>query len=265
MKNNYFEFGSKVKKQISGTAVGTKFAPPFAFIFMDKAEREFLEAEDIEPWVWLRYYIDNISFIWTERENKLESFSQCLNTFHPNLKFTHKKSKTLINFLDVTVKINSDKFETDLYSKPTDCHQFLGFNSAHPILQTKSIVYSQGLHIKRLCLSSLAFEKHHESIHSWFGKCGYPKKLVDNQLRSAVENRTEQLTEHQTKHGTVVTLVVTYHPWFHDLGRIIRKKFIYSYAEEQVKQVFPPAPFVSFGSGFSLRNYLFQAKVYPLV
>ena len=28
LKNNYFEFDSKVKKQISGTAIGTKFAPP---------------------------------------------------------------------------------------------------------------------------------------------------------------------------------------------------------------------------------------------
>ena len=44
LKNNYFEFDSKIKKQISGTAIGTKFAPPYACIFMDKVEREFLEA-----------------------------------------------------------------------------------------------------------------------------------------------------------------------------------------------------------------------------
>ena len=86
---------------------------------MDKVEREFLELEDIKPWVWLRY-IDDIFFIWTESENKLESFLQRLNTFHPNLKFTHKKSKTSDNFLDVVVRINGGKFETDLYSKPTD-------------------------------------------------------------------------------------------------------------------------------------------------
>ena len=138
----------------------------------------------------------------------------------------------------------TDKFETDLISKPTDCHQFLEFNSAHPIHVKKSIVYSQGLHIKRLCLSSLAFEKHLESIHSWFVKCGYPRKLVDNQLRRVVENRPELLHEHQTKHGTGVLLVVTYDPQFHNLGRIIRKKFIYLYAEKQVKQFFTPGPFV---------------------
>ena len=47
-----------------------------------------------------------------------------------------------------------------------------------------------------------AFEKHVESIRSWFGKRSYPKKLVDNQLRRVAENRPGQLPEHQTKHGT---------------------------------------------------------------
>ena len=35
LKNNYFEFDSNVKHQISGTAIGTKFAPPYACIYMD--------------------------------------------------------------------------------------------------------------------------------------------------------------------------------------------------------------------------------------
>ena len=34
LKNNYFEFANKIKQQISRTAVGTKFAPPYACIFM---------------------------------------------------------------------------------------------------------------------------------------------------------------------------------------------------------------------------------------
>lgn len=42
LKNNFFEFGSKVKKQISGGAIGNKFVPPYACIFMDKVGREFL-------------------------------------------------------------------------------------------------------------------------------------------------------------------------------------------------------------------------------
>ena len=36
MKNNLLEFNDKVKQQISGTAIGTKFTPPYACIYMDK-------------------------------------------------------------------------------------------------------------------------------------------------------------------------------------------------------------------------------------
>ena len=102
---------------------------------------------------------------------------------------------------------------------------------AHPInIKKATIVSSQGWLIKRLCLSSLTFEKHIQSLRCWFGKCGYPKKLVDNQLRWILESKLEQLPEHQTKHETCVPLVVTCHSRFHDLGRIVRKKFIYLYA-----------------------------------
>ena len=55
--------------------------------------------------MWLKY-IDDISFIWTEGKNKLESYLKRLNTFHPNLKLTQKKSETSVNFLEVLSVLN---------------------------------------------------------------------------------------------------------------------------------------------------------------
>ena len=95
-------------------------------------------------------HIDDIFFIWTENEDELEGFLQRLNAFHPNLKFTRDKSKVSKNFLDVKASSNGEEFETDIYCSPTDCHEFLEFNSAHSIYTKKSIAYSQGLRIKRL-------------------------------------------------------------------------------------------------------------------
>ena len=85
LKNNYFEFNSTVKHQISGTAIGTKFDLPCAWIFMDNIEREFLKSEKIQPWIWFRY-IDHIFFIWAVREKELDEFLNRLNSFHPNFK-----------------------------------------------------------------------------------------------------------------------------------------------------------------------------------
>ena len=87
LTNNYFEFNSKVKEQASGTAIETKFASPYACVFMDRMETEFLEKERMKPWVWLRY-IDDIFFVWTHGKNRLDEFLENLNSFYPNLKFT---------------------------------------------------------------------------------------------------------------------------------------------------------------------------------
>ena len=51
-KSSYFEFNGKVKKQTSGTAIGTKFTPPQACIFMDQVKTEFLETQKHKPLVW---------------------------------------------------------------------------------------------------------------------------------------------------------------------------------------------------------------------
>ena len=93
LKNNFFEFNGEVKRKKSGTAVVTKFAPPYACIFMDEIERErererereFLKIQELKSFLWLRY-IDNIFFTLAHGEEKLTQFLDELNNFHSNLK-----------------------------------------------------------------------------------------------------------------------------------------------------------------------------------
>ena len=51
-------------------------------------EGEFLEKEEYKRFTSLRY-IDSIFFIWTPGEDKLKTFSENLNHFHPNIRFIH--------------------------------------------------------------------------------------------------------------------------------------------------------------------------------
>ena len=118
LKNNYFEFNSNVKQQVSGTAIDTKFAPPYACMFMDRMETEFLEKQNLKPWVWFRQ-IEDMFFVWTHGEDKIDEFLESLNSFRPNLKFILECSEQETNFLHITVQ------STGLYCEPTDCHQCL--------------------------------------------------------------------------------------------------------------------------------------------
>ena len=175
------------------------------------------------------------------------------------------KLYTIYIFLDVTVTIEEESFTTDLYCKPTDCHQFLDYGSAHPIHNKRSIVYSQCLRIKRLCSSENKCSERLEELRSWFGNRGYPKGIVDSQLRKVTERRREDLLTRRVRRKSCgVPLVVTYNPRLSKLGNIIRKHLPILYSNTEAKTVFSPAPFVSFRSGYSLTNHLVRAKVYPL-
>ena len=69
LKNNYFEFNNEIKQQMSGTAIGTKFAPPYACISMEKTETDFLQTQELQPFAWLRYIDDIFLFACMEKQN----------------------------------------------------------------------------------------------------------------------------------------------------------------------------------------------------
>ena len=74
-----------------------------------------------------------------------------LNSFTPNLSFTHEISKNFIPFLDFKVKVIDDKLENDLSIKPTDCHQYLYFLPSYPKHTEHLFAYSQNLRVDSLC------------------------------------------------------------------------------------------------------------------
>ena len=159
LKNNYFEFNGKVKKQLLGTAIGTTFAPTYASIFMDKLESGFLKSWELTPLLWY-CYIDDVFFIWTHGEEKLASFLNVLNNYHPNIKFTHESNKEHIPFLELNMKLLGNKLSTNLYIKSTDRHQYLHYVSSHPDHPKKSVVYSQALKLSRICSEEKKIEEH---------------------------------------------------------------------------------------------------------
>ena len=81
-------------QQISGNAIGTKFAPSHAYLFMDT---KLLKTQDIKPWLWKRF-IDDIIFIWADSKDNLSKFLEDLKKFHRHFKFACEKSKENITF-----------------------------------------------------------------------------------------------------------------------------------------------------------------------
>ena len=81
LKCNVFSFDNSIYQQIQGTAMGTRMAPSYANLFMDRLEKAFLAQEPILPLVW-KHYIDDILCIWTGSRSQLDSFLDRLNKIH---------------------------------------------------------------------------------------------------------------------------------------------------------------------------------------
>ena len=182
LKNNFFEFNNDVFQQISGTAIGTKFAPPYACIFMDQIETKFLRTQSHQPRVWFRY-IEDIFFIWTHGEEKLEEFMADFNAFNPNIQFTYESSKKSIAFLDLDVTPYNGRLESTVHVKPTDRHQYLYYSFSHPEHTKRSIVFRQTLRVSKICSREKDFRDHCLRMRLWFLKRRYPEKLIDNEMK----------------------------------------------------------------------------------
>ncbi len=141
---NNFEFDGKHYKQIRGTAMGTKVAPTFANIFMGKFENDYVYTHPLysKVLIWLRF-IDDIFFIFTGTLDELQQFFDDLNhTRLKSIQFTMDYSRHKINFLDTTIKIENGCLVSTLYTKPTDSHSYLLYESCHPKHIMASIPYS---------------------------------------------------------------------------------------------------------------------------
>jgi hypothetical protein len=110
--------------------MGTKMAPPYANIFMGNLEERLLLSSLKQPPSWFRF-IDDVDMKWIHSDKELDEFFEHANSIHPSIKFTHEVSKTKMSFLDTTTMVKEGNMTTDLYSKPTDKHQYLS-----PILST---------------------------------------------------------------------------------------------------------------------------------
>ena len=178
--------------------MGTNVAPYLANIFMARFEDTYVYTYKPQPLIWLRF-IDDIFCIWTHRQEQLDNFIQFLNSCHKSIKFTTEISNECISFLDTNIILTGGKLITDLYSKPTDSHNYLLFDSCHPAHTKNSIPYSQFLRIRRICTRTEDFLLHCKEIGLHFLRRGYPKKLIFESVEKALRQDRDTLLKNKNE------------------------------------------------------------------
>ncbi|XP_078371353.1 uncharacterized protein LOC144655006 [Oculina patagonica] len=259
---NNFEFNNEHFMQLHGTAMGTRMAPAFANLFMGDFETKALDSYPDKPFIWWRY-IDDIFMIWTLGEDKLDDFIKYLNNIHHTIKFTSERSTTSIPFLDVDIHLNNGKIETDLYSKPTDKHQYLLNTSSHPYHTKRSIPYSLALRLRRICSTENFFEHRVKELQQYLVKRGYKQRFISEQIdRARLVSRAESLQEHTREtRSDRVPLVITYNPALRNIQKILHNKQPLLNSSSNCKEIFKETPVVSYRRSPNLRDLLVRAKL----
>jgi len=139
-------------------------------LFVNKLEIEFRE----------RFIDDIFLVINVTNISNIDEYLHNLFT-HSFLKFTHEwsKDKEKVNFLDLTVHLTNNNISTTLYKKPISKHQYLHFESNHPIHVMKSLPYSAGRRIIK-CYSDreLASQVIITEMEKFTNR-GYPKYIIN--------------------------------------------------------------------------------------
>lgn len=266
LQNNYFEFDDKIYRQKLGTAIGTKFAPSFANIFMSKLETSMLSECRLSPWVWWRF-LDDIFLIWLHGNEALIEFVNYVNSYHDTIKYTWELSENKLPFLDVLVKLENKKISTDLYCKPTDTRQYLDNRSCHPRHVKQGIPYGQALRVRRICDSDEVFERRMKELAGDFVKRGFKNKLVDSQFLKAKAKSRESLLCQENNNNKKqqsfkrMPLVVKFHPALSGLGKIVESLWPILHASEDMKKVFVERPMVAYRRPRNLKDDLVRSKV----
>ena len=139
---------------------------------------------------------------WIHSDKELDEFFKHANSIHPSIKFTHDVSKTKRSFLDTTTTIKEGNMTTDLYSKPTDKHQYLSPSSSHPTHCFKSTPFSQAIRVKRICSTVETTKQRLGDLCHHLKRRGYNDKVIESGLSKASEINRNNLRSTKKKGST---------------------------------------------------------------
>ena len=266
-KNN-FDFNGKHYHQIGGTAMGTKLAPSYACLFMGVLEKALLKKYRREhplkpvPSTYLRF-IDDIFMVFPGSKHDFDCFINFANTFHPTIKFTTECSNTDVVFLDTRVIRKGQSLYTTLYTKETDTHSYLHYDSSHPRHTKEHGPYGQFLRLKRNCPQPEDFKTNADKMEIDYKKRGYPDKIVRTERRKAetVERKTIlHPTVLRTKKERV-PLVIPFNPMNPPVMTSILKHWDILKIDPDNAEIFKEKPLLAHRRCPNLRDKLVRAAL----
>lgn len=218
LTRNDFVFNEEFYLQIKGTAMGKRFAPSYANIFMAYWEEEVLAKCPKKPLHYLRY-LDDIWGVWAHSVEDFKQFMVILNAHDPSIQLKSEFDSLSIDFLDTTVYKGPDfelsgKLDVKVFFKKTDTHALLFKSSFHPRHTFRGIVKSQLLRFFRICTKEEDFWEAVRILYRVLKFRGYSRSF----LRQCLASFQTQKLLHQKRLIPLITQ-------FSSISKILNNRF----------------------------------------
>lgn len=224
LTKNDFEFDAQFYLQIKGTAMGKKFAPSYANIFMAKWEESALAQSPLKPLHYFRF-LDDIYIIWNHSKEEFVEFAHHLNTHTQSIKIKYTIHETQVNFLD-TVTYKGERYQQTghldfkVYFKDTDTHSLLFKTSYHPKHTYRGIIKSQLLRFYRISSDEKQFYEATNTLFRALRTRGYSRSFLRKSLRNFLKTKRKDDSE-----SRIIPFVSTFSENSVQLNRLTKNNF----------------------------------------
>ena len=240
--------------QLCGTAMGKSFAPPYACLTIG-----YLEATILFPKLIPRYfdpvtsrmiieffmrYIDDGIIVLPDSVS-VQYFLKIINSMHASIQYTI--SETLLhridtidfsctNFLSIKVIVDAEgNVKFDVYYKETNAHDYLAFDSHHPVHTRNNIPYVLAKRIIVISSEETWVERNLKELKQFLLDRKYPVNVIEK----GIQNARLQGPAPPPEATKVVPLITPYFGNF-DSSNIVHttRELIASCSNERVQKAF---------------------------
>ena len=172
-------------------------------------------------------------------------------------------SETSVNFLDLTISVDSGRLSTSIDNKEIDSRSYLLYSSSHPSKCKDSIRYAQFKRLRRICSNDNDFNAKADEMWSFFKNRLYPDRTI-NQAKQRVStmdrNEALQPSSNSSDNDNRIPPVITYHPSNILIRNIIVKNFEFLRKHESSKHIFTDLPITTYRRERNIRNRIVRAR-----
>jgi hypothetical protein len=138
VNQNYFEYDKKMYSQNDGFVMGSPLSAILSELYMQNYESINILNHKVYKQYIIAYfrYVDDTFILFKGTNRQAEVMVNNLNKINKNIQFTlETQIDNKINFLDLTINISNNKFNFNIYRKPTQTDTIIRNDSNHPFSQ----------------------------------------------------------------------------------------------------------------------------------